>query len=129
MPGGQVAVAPPRAVRETADRWPGASGTDGDLVPFGIELTNSGDRQVVRLVGELDLAYAGPVRAALVGIAGPEVVVDLSDLTFIDASGLSALVAARGQMATEGHRLLLVGAGSAVRRVFELTGLADLLTE
>lgn len=99
------------------------------LPPFDIELGSAGDRQVVRLHGELDLAYAAPVRAALAGVAGAEVIVDLRHLTFIDASGLSALLAARREMAEQGRRLVLVGAVAQVRRVFELTGLGQLLVE
>lgn len=99
------------------------------LPPFGIELTGTADHQVVRLHGELDLAYAAPVRAALAGVAGAEVVVDLGDLRFIDACGLSALLAARREMAEQGRRLVLTGAGAQVRRVFELTGLGQLLAD
>lgn len=99
------------------------------LPPFDIELASADDHQVVRLHGELDLAYAAPVRAALLGVAGAEVVVDLSGLNFIDASGLSALLAARREMAEQGRRLVLAGPSPQVRRVFELTGLGRLLVE
>lgn len=118
---------PPGLVTNVVSQPSAPAGRLDDPPSFDIELSTSGDRHVVRLRGELDLAYAGPVRAVLVEIVASEVVLDLRDLTFIDASGLSALLAARRQIADQGHRLVLMGAVRAVRRVFELTGLADLL--
>lgn len=100
-----------------------------EVLPFGIELATDGHRNVVRLRGELDLAYAAPVRAALASVAGHEVEVDLSALTFLDAAGLSALLAARRAVTARGHRLRFCGAVPAVRRVFELTDLAAVLDD
>ena len=111
------------------DRHPSTAVDLDPLPPFEIEMAVAGDRQVVRLHGELDLAYAAPVRAALVAVAEAEVVVDLRHLTFIDASGLSALLGARREMAEQGRLLVLVGATAQVRRVFEMTGLGQLLVE
>ena len=110
------------------DHWP-SLGTDGSVPPFDIELAIMGDSQAVRLHGELDVAYAAPVRALLVGMAGREVLVDLRHLSFIDASGLSALLGARRELAGQGRQLVIVGAQAQVRRVFALTGLARLLAD
>jgi anti-anti-sigma factor len=64
---------------------------------------------VVVLHGELDLANAADVAAALGAAAAraPEVIVDLASLEFIDASGVAALAHGRGQARRAGGDLLL----------------------
>ena len=54
---------------------------------------------VVALHGELDLADAAPVTAALTAVAAqdPVIIVDLAGLEFIDSSGVAALARGRTQ--------------------------------
>jgi anti-anti-sigma factor len=79
---------------------------------------------VVAMRGELDLAAAEDMAAVLAGalrIARTGVVLDLSEVTFIDASGLRAII--RSYQAS-GHlpgRLRLAGASAHVIRLLELT--------
>lgn len=77
---------------------------------------------VVHVGGDVDLATAGQLRDALVSSAagGHPMVVDLSGVTFLDAAGLSALVAGRR---AAGGRLRIVGATGVAHRILSLTGL------
>jgi anti-sigma B factor antagonist len=79
---------------------------------------------VVRVTGDVDFATAGRLRDALLTSAagGRPVVVDLSGVAFLDAAGLSALVA--GRRAAAG-RLTVVGATGIARRILDLTGLLN----
>lgn len=82
----------------------------------------------VALRGELDIDSAPRVRselAAAVESGAPTVLVDLHDVTFMDSSGLSALVAAGQALAARGASLYLEGASGAVRQVLEITALLD----
>ena len=82
---------------------------------------------LVKLSGELDLNSVGMLRDEFdrVGESHPSsLLVDLSELTFIDSSGLAAFVRLHRWAAAEGCSLKLVQGGPAVERVFELTGLA-----
>lgn len=97
--------------------------------PFGIDVETVGDTHVARLTGELDVAYAPTVEATLTRVAGSTVVVDLSDLRFIDAGGISALVSARKQISKDGHGFRVRGARGIVRRVFEIVDLGHLLED
>ncbi len=97
----------------------------GDSV-FNLEVTTDEDVQVFVLRGELDVANAEEVKQALTAASG-SVVVDLSELSFIDSSGLTALVHARDDVCGRGGRLVLRGANGSVRRVFEITGLTHFL--
>lgn len=112
-----------------------------------MEVARTGDEQVLRLYGELDLVRAEDLEAALVDLAAPEVpdspddectgtrpyqrrvVVDLSQLEFIDSTGLSALLVARHRIALLGSSLEIRGAAGAARRVFEAAGLEDVLDD
>jgi len=87
------------------------------------------DCHVVRLIGELDVASAAFLAGRLVEVAGSVVVVDLSGLTFIDASGVQALLDARERIVEQGHTIELTEARGLVRRVFRILGLDHLLTE
>jgi anti-sigma B factor antagonist len=83
-----------------------------------------GPVRVVRGTGDIDLANAGEFRAALVAAAGDglPVVVDLSDVTFLDAAGVGALAAGRR---AAGGRFRLVGARGVVHRILSLTGFLE----
>jgi anti-anti-sigma factor len=86
---------------------------------------------VLALQGELDMAgvpeFEAAVAAALATDPGA-VEVDVSELTFLDSRGVGALVTAWRRATDAGVRFALRGepAGN-VRRVLELTGVADLL--
>ena len=62
------------------------------LPEFTITAHDLSDIHVVALRGELDVVFADGLADALVEVAGSTVVVDLSGLTFIDCSGVAALV-------------------------------------
>ena len=82
---------------------------------------------VVALHGELDQVDAASVAAALTAVAGrgPEIIVDLAALTFIDSSGVAALVRGRRQARNACGELLLAAPQQQVLRVLTLTRLID----
>jgi anti-sigma B factor antagonist len=80
---------------------------------------------VVRLGGELDLYNAQSVREALTEAcanAPSKVVVDLSQVEFIDSTALGVLVEARTKLANR-RALLLAAPGVETRRALEISGL------
>jgi anti-sigma B factor antagonist len=85
---------------------------------------------VVEVGGEVDMTSAPTLRDHLLGHIGlgePCVVVDLSEVDFVDSTGLSALVVAYRQAQEVGSSLLVAGAQPSVRRVLEITQLDVLL--
>lgn len=87
-----------------------------------------GGRRVYELAGELDIAGVGYVHKKLCEAKQP-VVVDLSQLTFIDAAGISVLLAARCTLESRGYPVEFRRAPTVIRRVFEAIDAADLLEE
>ena len=96
---------------------------------FSFDVSHHEGRHVVVLHGELDVVNAPSLRNALVEIAGSTVAVDISDLTFIDAAGLGAIVSARREIEESRNKLELLGARPGVRRTFAIAGLAHLLCD
>jgi anti-sigma B factor antagonist len=92
---------------------------------------HSANAAIVTLRGEHDLGSKPAVTKALATASGcRNVLVDLSECTFIDSSVISALLQASNRL-TKRHGLLELvipsGAHQAVRSVFELMGLQRLL--
>ncbi|MEY2453228.1 MAG: hypothetical protein QOD92_2802 [Acidimicrobiaceae bacterium] len=85
----------------------------------------------VAIQGELDLDRSDEVAAELAALSGrgaTSVIVDVSALSFIDSSGLRALLTAREQLESAGTRLHLTNLSPAVERVLDMTGTRDLLS-
>ena len=86
---------------------------------------------VVQLRGELDLEGApamAAVLAALTQVEGPaEVVLDFSELTFLDSSGISVLITAQRNMNDQGRRLTVRWARPNILKVLTISGLAEFL--
>ena len=86
---------------------------------------------VVRLRGELDIGGAQELRAvvdpAWENGEALAMIFDLSGLTFIDSSGLGAILGRYRRVAESGGRTMLVGLPEGMRRQLEMAGLLRLL--
>jgi len=85
----------------------------------------------VRLLGEIDVSTIEQVRQdlsdAVAGNPGAVVLVDMSEVSFLDSSGVGALITALKAATAEGGALGLRGVQPQGRKVFELTGLARVM--
>ncbi len=89
---------------------------------------------VVRIaVGrELDMASAPALTGSFEGaeLGGTQaIILDLRDTTFIDSSGLRAILKASERAKSNGHQLAIVGVNPSARQLFELTGTEHLIDE
>jgi anti-anti-sigma factor len=99
-------------------------------VDFSIRVDGDGDRRIVRLSGQCDLACAPQLREALQDLGPPSVlnvVVDVSDLEFIDSTCLGIVFGALRRLRDGGGDLTLAGADGVVRRVLEVSGLDQVI--
>jgi anti-anti-sigma factor len=74
----------------------------------------------------LDSSNAGPLKAEFLILAQPDVetlIVDLSEVTYVDSAGLSALLLAERQQSAHGGDVRLVGASETVQSLLRLTQL------
>ncbi|MFC4584860.1 STAS domain-containing protein [Sphaerisporangium corydalis] len=84
------------------------------------------DTAVCRVTGDVDISCSPMLRERLLAALGPQrtrLVLDLSGVTFMDASGLGALMAARRRSLLLGGGMRIVAPSSPVRRVLEASGL------
>ena len=87
-----------------------------------------GSEHTLILSGELDLGSRPLLDEALRNVAlepTAALVLDLSDVTFMDSTGLHAVLAAKERCAERGCRFLLVRGSTQVQRLFELSGVLD----
>lgn len=91
-----------------------------------IKSERNGDAIVFRLRGSLDLATSPSVRAALVESADKDrhdIIVDLTQLSFLDSTGLGALIGAHRRAAEHGGRVRLIVQDGPIARLLNITGL------
>jgi anti-sigma B factor antagonist len=101
-----------------------------DPTVFACALHHSGrDAVWVRVSGELDLAGAPELERGLDnGLTGARLaVVDLRQLTFMDAAGIHVIVEAHDRAVRTGRRLVLIRGHAQVTRLLDLTGLTNRL--
>jgi anti-sigma B factor antagonist len=94
------------------------------------EHTAEDGSRVLVPAGELDIASVDLLNAAVERACGDgarSVTLDLRELSFIDSTGLAAIVLASRLCDTNGLELLLIPGSPATQRLFEMTGLIDVL--
>jgi anti-sigma B factor antagonist len=95
-----------------------------------IATTPGSDRYIVTVSGEVDLATSPDLDAAV--IAGLEsgtnsVIIDLTDVSFMDSSGLGVIVRALKRCREAEIELDLVISNDRVLKVFGITGLDQVI--
>ncbi|WP_426567313.1 STAS domain-containing protein [Streptomyces canus] len=91
---------------------------------LSIDHTTVDDVRVLALRGEIDQDVKGILSEALScdSTVPPQIVVDLSGVTFMDSSGINVFVAAYQQVSEAQGWLRIVGAQDSVLRVLQLVG-------
>ncbi len=85
---------------------------------------------MVHVTGEIDIANSAELRATLLAAVadGRVVVVDLRAVTFLDATGLTALLSGREAAVEQGGSLVLANVPPSVSRIIEITALDSVLS-
>ena len=97
-------------------------------VPFRIELADGPEGPVVRPHGELDLATQQELRDALTAHAGRgRLTLDLSELRFLDTSGLRLILETAEAARRDGFTFGVIPGPPAVQRLFEIAGVSEMV--
>lgn len=97
-----------------------------DELSIDLKTENAGGTLVLKLRGSLDLATSPTVRAALTEATEKghqDLIVDLTQLEFLDSTGLGALIGAHRRAAENGGSLRLIVADGPIARLLNITGL------
>ena len=98
---------------------------------LGLEVTKRDRWSVVAVRGEVDVATAPRLREKLIDLVNQgehHIVVDLTDVDFLDSTGLGVLVGALKRVRTNDGELALVCCEPRILKVFEITGLTKVFT-
>jgi anti-sigma B factor antagonist len=95
--------------------------------PLGLDIHPAVDG--LRLAGEIDAASTPQLITALDPLPGNDgdIVIDLSEVSFIDSSGLRALIDAHQRAERSGRRVVMAQPSAVVRRLFDISGLVPYL--
>ena len=117
MPSHVSALRSPAARRSSTSVEP--------MTHISIDIREAGERVVVAVAGEIDLATAPLLEGALRWYTECDVIVDLSAVTLLDASGLTVLIRTRKRLRQTGHTLRTTGERGGVLTAMRVTGLVD----
>lgn len=88
------------------------------------------DRVKVAIAGEIDAFTAPKLRETLDPISKKEnltLIADLSEVNYMDSTGIGVFVGLFKGIKANGGHLQLVGLSDRLKRLFDITGLADIM--
>ena len=100
------------------------------FVNISISLTDTGSAIHAKLEGEIDAYTAPKVKESLQPYAEKAEVkmfVDLTDVSYMDSTGLGVFVGLFKTLKSVNGDLILTGLSDRLKRLFEITGLADVM--
>lgn len=104
----------------------------GEGEPMTIVHAVFSERLLVAIKGELDLKVAGELRKTLDQLIDRypdrDVTLDLSEVPFVDSSGLGVILGRYKRLSAAGRALQLTGVRPPVRAVLDLAGISQLLS-
>ena len=96
---------------------------------FAVEHREEKGLTVVEISGEIDVFTSPRLREELLGViegGGLHLVIDLSEVTFLDSTGLGVLVGVYHRLRARDGSMSFAGVGDRVRRVFRVTQLTKI---
>jgi anti-sigma B factor antagonist len=97
-----------------------------DMNGLTADVSTHGTQTVVALAGEIDLSNHVALRTALNDLivgGSVDLVLEMTDVTFMDSTGLGAMIGTRRRVHAFQGSLAIVLTNDAILRVFEVTGL------
>ncbi|HEY9577371.1 MAG TPA: anti-sigma factor antagonist [Pseudobacillus sp.] len=95
-----------------------------------IDVKETEQQTKVRIAGEIDAYTAPKFRETVFPYTEKEnsnIVIDLSEVSYMDSTGLGVFVGLFKSLNANGGTLQLVGLSERLRRLFDITGLADIM--
>ncbi len=99
------------------------------MIHLKVEIRVEGKYLVVSLRGELDVESSQEMKNEVrkqISSEAPNVVIDLTNVSYVDSSGLGTLIALQKDARFNGGSLSIVGASQQIRRVMKMTNLDKL---
>jgi anti-sigma B factor antagonist len=103
----------------------GPTAIETDVTDFDLATQAIGTATVIAVSGELDVATVPQLRTALTEAAergSTRLVVDLSEVTFVDSVSVGAILHAQKRLGLEGRLAVVLAPSSYARVIFDVVG-------
>ncbi|MCM3125654.1 MULTISPECIES: anti-sigma factor antagonist [unclassified Mesobacillus] len=97
---------------------------------ISIDVKETESKLAVKVNGEIDAYTAPQLREKLFPLSekeGVKMVVDLSEVNYMDSTGLGVFVGVFKNVRAHNGEFKIVGLSERLQRLFEITGLADII--
>jgi anti-sigma B factor antagonist len=97
---------------------------------ISIDVKEAESKLAVKVSGEIDAYTAPQLREKLFPMSekeGVKMVVDLSEVNYMDSTGLGVFVGVFKNVRAHNGEFKIVGLSERLQRLFEITGLADII--
>ena len=97
---------------------------------LSVDLKEKENELLVKVAGEIDAYTAPKLKETLhpsAEVDNQNITVDLSDVTYMDSTGLGVFVGLFKTVSARGGQLKLVGLSDRLQRLFDITGLGDIM--
>ncbi|WP_042352491.1 anti-sigma factor antagonist [Bacillus massiliigorillae] len=97
---------------------------------FKIDVNDMKQNVEVFIKGEIDAYTAPELKETLEQVAGRQqvsILVDLSDVSYMDSTGLGLFVGIFKQVRANNGKFKLVGLSARLKRLFDITGLTEII--
>jgi anti-anti-sigma factor len=103
---------------------------DSDAPAFDVRIVETDEGAVIVACGEIDLTACDELQRCIETCCAtrPHVVLDLAEVTFMDSTGLNALIWAHRRLGHRPGAVVLRNPSPAVVRVLEIAGLIDMFS-
>ena len=91
------------------------------------EMGCTGSTAILRLKGPLTLSTAGTLQAKLEEVPGFDTVIDVSDVRYVDSTGLGALLGQWSRSQRAGHKFALTGVNPRVTMLLQIARVSNLV--
>ncbi|MHC5529025.1 anti-sigma factor antagonist [Priestia megaterium] len=95
-----------------------------------IDIQKDGQAYRIKLAGEIDAYTAPKLKEKFMEITEhteTEIIVDLTDVSYMDSTGLGVFIALLKANKKNNGSLKFVGVSERIKRLFDITGLTDIL--
>ena len=93
---------------------------------FELSVENDNQGRIITLKGEIDIYSAPDFKGSLydaIGEGQQDIILECSDLSYIDSMGLGIMVGALKRIKEQAHEIVIRNPKSTVRKLFKITGL------
>ncbi|MCP3764037.1 anti-sigma factor antagonist [Domibacillus sp. A3M-37] len=97
---------------------------------ISIDVQEQEQQTTIKLAGEIDAYTAPKLRETAFPYTekqGADIVIDLSGVSYMDSTGLGVFVGLFKSLNANNGTLKLVGLSDRLKRLFDITGLADIM--